>query len=397
MNGITYAYSSTTNSWTRQVGPLFVTPFTYQTTTNGTSNTFTLPSIPASANSLIVTANGVVQYDYTSNGANLILNFVPPSGTALRVQATAISAVNTPASNTVGSSSLQSNLVLTGNTSMTGGLTIAGNLTVQGTTTTVNQEIVNTSIVVANTITANNGLYSTNNWTGSYSDGIVVDYVTGNGRISVGGGDALSFYNGGPATTENMRIDSSGNLKLSSSGTSILNSSGRPILNQSGSVIQTQYVSSGTRVNTTYSGWNEPSTSYRVTITPTSTSSIILIRYFVPTQVNSASNVLQSFRAFRIIGGGSKDYGITSRGNTNGSRNPIAGMVNRPWNGYDSNDMMNWSVEVVDNPNTTSSIVYGFETNPESTNSTYFGYSASDNGTWGFDADIIIVAQEIAQ
>jgi len=224
-----------------------------------------------------------------------------------------------------------------------------------------------------------------------------VDYVTGNGRISVGGGDALSFYNGGPATTENMRIDSSGNLKLSSSGTSILNSSGRPILNQSGSVIQTQYVSSGTRVNTTYSGWNEPSTSYRVTITPTSTSSIILIRYFVPTQVNSASNVLQSFRAFRIIGGGSKDYGITSRGNTNGSRNPIAGMVNRPWNGYDSNDMMNWSVEVVDNPNTTSSIVYGFETNPESTNSTYFGYSASDNGTWGFDADIIIVAQEIAQ
>jgi len=50
-------------------------------------------------------------------------------------------------------------------------------------------------------LSANNGLYSSNNYTGSYSDGIIVDYVTGNGRISVGPGDNITFYTGGPATT----------------------------------------------------------------------------------------------------------------------------------------------------------------------------------------------------
>ena len=164
-----------------------------------------------------------------------------------------------------------------------------------------------------------------------------------------------------------------------------------------GSVIQTQYVSSGTRVSTTYSGFSEPSTAYRVSITPSSASSMILLRYFVPIQVNSAANILQLFRAFRIVGGGSKDYALTSRGNTNGNRFPIAGMMTRPSNGYDQNDAITWQVEVIDFPNTTSAVTYGFETNPEGGNTTYYGYTASDNSTWGFDADIVIVAQEIAQ
>jgi hypothetical protein len=51
-------------------------------------------------------------------------------------------------------------------------------------------------------------------YTGTYSDGTVVDYATGLGRISVGSGDALAFYNGGVATTELMRLNSSGNLGI---------------------------------------------------------------------------------------------------------------------------------------------------------------------------------------
>jgi hypothetical protein len=187
------------------------------------------------------------------------------------------------------------------------------------------------------------------------------------------------------------------NVKIANSSGVIQNAAGKTILGQSGSVIQTQYVSSGTRVSTTYTGFNEPSTAYRVSITPTSTSSMILLRYFVPAQVNSASNILQIFRAFRIVGGGSKDYALTSRGNTSGSRNPIAGMMLRPSNGYDLNDALTWQVEVVDFPNTTSAVTYGFETNPEGGNSTYYGYTNNDNGSWGFDADIVIVAQETAQ
>jgi hypothetical protein len=197
--------------------------------------------------------------------------------------------------------------------------------------------------------------------------------------------------------TETLRLDTSGNLKLSASGSKVVNSSGNTILQQTGSVVQTQYLSSATRVATTHTGWAEPSTAYRISITPTSTGSMIILRFFVACQVNSAQNVLQLFRAFRTVGGGANNYALTSAGTTNGSRHVIAGHSNRPWNGYDSNDVMNWMVEVIDFPGTTSTCTYGFETNPEAGNSTYFGYTNSNSGVWGFDTDIVIVAQEIAQ
>lgn len=67
----------------------------------------------------------------------------------------------------------------------------------------------NGALVGTSYIQATNGFYSTNNYNGSYTDGIVVDYVTGNGRISVGANDAISFYNGGPASTALMTLSGS--------------------------------------------------------------------------------------------------------------------------------------------------------------------------------------------
>ena len=61
-------------------------------------------------------------------------------------------------------------------------------------------------------VTANNGLYSSNNFTGTYTDGIVVDYVTGNGRISVGTNDGITFYKGGVANTPLASISNTGLL-----------------------------------------------------------------------------------------------------------------------------------------------------------------------------------------
>jgi len=61
-----------------------------------------------------------------------------------------------------------------------------------------------TSLVVSN------GLYSTGTYGGTYTDGIVVDYSTGNGRISVGGADGLSFYNGGVANNLLGSVNSTG-------------------------------------------------------------------------------------------------------------------------------------------------------------------------------------------
>jgi len=56
-----------------------------QFTANGTGTTFTLSSAPISANSVIVTANGVVQYDYSVSSSTLILNFTPAVNTLIRV------------------------------------------------------------------------------------------------------------------------------------------------------------------------------------------------------------------------------------------------------------------------------------------------------------------------
>ena len=69
-----------------------------------------------------------------------------------------------------------------------GGLTINGNLTVNGTTTAVNNE-------TGTSFLASNGLVSAGSYAGTYTDGIVVDYITGNGRISVGTNDGFTFYN----------------------------------------------------------------------------------------------------------------------------------------------------------------------------------------------------------
>jgi hypothetical protein len=64
------------------------------------------------------------------------------------------------------------------------------------------------------------GDYQNSTFTGTYTDGVVVDYTSGQGRISVGSGDVLSFFNGGVATTELMRLDASGNLGIGTSSPS---------------------------------------------------------------------------------------------------------------------------------------------------------------------------------
>ena len=55
-----------------------------QFTANGTGTTFALTVPPISSNSVIVTANGVVQWDYSVSGTTLILNFTPANGTVIR-------------------------------------------------------------------------------------------------------------------------------------------------------------------------------------------------------------------------------------------------------------------------------------------------------------------------
>jgi hypothetical protein len=168
------------------------------------------------------------------------------------------------------------------------------------------------------------------------------------------------------------------------------------------SVLQTQTTYSNTKVNvTTASSWVEPSTDYRVTITPTFTNSMIHVTFYVPLNVywsGVSANCLKLFRAFRSVGG-TKNYALSSAGTAGGSRFNISGHAFRTGNGYDYNDQQAERWDAIDFPATTSQVTYGFEFLQEASSASgnYFGYSASDNGTWGYSSRIIIIAQEIAQ
>jgi hypothetical protein len=55
-------------------------------------------------------------------------------------------------------------------------------------------------VATATSLYASAGMVSTGAYAGTYSDGIIVDYVTGNARISAGGGDGFTFYNAADST-----------------------------------------------------------------------------------------------------------------------------------------------------------------------------------------------------
>ena len=123
---------------------------------NGSTVTFTLSRPVASVASLIVTVDNVIQNPataFTVSGNSITFSSAPLSGTNnIWVEYTS------PITQTLG---------LTQNPSVVGDMTLTG------------------------------GIYAVGSFGSGYSDGTVVDYVTGNGRITVGPSDDLTFYHGG--------------------------------------------------------------------------------------------------------------------------------------------------------------------------------------------------------
>ena len=66
-------------------------------------------------------------------------------------------------------------------------LNVGGNASVLGSTQI-------TGNLKTSSVTATNGVYVSGSFGGAYTDGVVVDYVTGNGRIYVGPDDSLTIY-----------------------------------------------------------------------------------------------------------------------------------------------------------------------------------------------------------
>ena len=84
-----------------------------------------------------------------------------------------------------------------------------------------------TTLVAPGSITATTGTISLGQYTGAYTDGTVVDYVTGNGRFSVGPADTISFYTGGVGSTLMGQFSSTGLFTgyLAASGTAAVKAS----------------------------------------------------------------------------------------------------------------------------------------------------------------------------
>ena len=119
--------------------------FLTQFTANGLVSSFGLVAAPIGANSVIVTANGVAQYDYSINNNTITFNYTPPANQLIRVHAMGLAQSSVPNDGSVTSAKLGSNLTLTGNT-------ITTNLS--------------TGSLTANIVSSNTAMYASNGISG---------------------------------------------------------------------------------------------------------------------------------------------------------------------------------------------------------------------------------------
>lgn len=102
--------------------------------------------------------------------------------------------INTP---TITTPTITGHVTVEGVTST--GATGTGNLVFSNAPTLVTPTL---GVASATSLTTSAGLYNTGVFSGTFSDGIIVDYTTGVGRISVGSGDGISLYNNTDTTRQ---------------------------------------------------------------------------------------------------------------------------------------------------------------------------------------------------
>lgn len=120
------------------------------------------------------------------------------------------------------SGAFSTTLTVTGATTLT--LPTSGTVTALGNSVTGSGAIVlantptlitpNIGAATGTSLVVSAGAVSTGTYAGSFTNGIVVDYSSGFGRISVGSATGINFYNGGIANTVLASISSAGALTL---------------------------------------------------------------------------------------------------------------------------------------------------------------------------------------
>jgi hypothetical protein len=185
-----------------------------------TASTGAFTTLSSSTNATLATA---VATNFSAANARVTSGYADNFAIGANVAATGsfttltTSGVTIHNANVVATSSATSTTTTTGAIVVTGtgGVGVAGN------------------VIAGGQVQAGAGLYSTGTFNGGYTGGTVVDHVSNNGRISVGSGDALTFYTGGLAGTQTAQISSAGLLTVA---TGIVSTAGN-IVASSGNLV----------------------------------------------------------------------------------------------------------------------------------------------------------------
>ena len=157
----------------------------------------------------------------------------------------------------------------------------------------------------------------------------------------------------------------------------------------SGGIIQVQHtVDKSHTSNTVTTTWEELSTNYRVTITPTSTNNYVMLEAWIPYSGAGTTRVWQ-FYFYDVTGSTGVDLG-----NVLGSRQQAL----LGWRGEhaDSNDCGTLHLkQIVQAPRTTAT-TYTVYARCENSQTIYLNYSVGDSAVYGFTGSSTITATEIA-
>ena len=153
--------------------------------------------------------------------------------------------------------------------------------------------------------------------------------------------------------------------------------------------------------STIYSGvnpvgaWNEVNSAHRVSITPRfSTGTKILGTFSIPMNPTGAANILMAINPWYSTDGGTTKT-MLNQGGPAGARLTGSHAWFRSSNGYDSNDMQNHIIHFGHTPGATTTLTWGFYFRSEGSNTTYFCYSGSASGVWGWTAPVYMELREV--